>query len=137
MRFANTCDIYSTVLELAGIGRATAERDGRSLVPLLGGEAVDDWPQECVTHRLSATALLCSHRMIRWNGYKYVFYASGPDELYDLECDPWERENLVDELEYAEVLAEGRHRLGRWMRTKGDKIFRDCCVVNGVDRASL
>jgi len=136
-RFANTCDIYSTILELAGMNRQTAERDGRSLVPLLTGEPVADWPQECVTHGLSATALLCSHRMIRWGGYKYVFYASGPDELYDLEHDPWERENLAESPRYQAMLSDGRYRLATWMKAKGDRILRDYCVINGIERTSL
>jgi arylsulfatase A-like enzyme len=136
-RFANTADLYSTVLDMCDVPRQIAERDGRSLVPLVRGESRVAWPEVCVTHGLSATALLCSHRMLRWDKYKYVFYSSGTDELYDLDADPWELENLVNEKTSSSVLTECRFRLAQWMSEKGDKALRDFCVLRNIDRAEL
>ena len=44
-----------------------------------------------------------------------------PEELYDLEKDPHEINNLADDPAYAEVLAEHRAILERWVKETGDK----------------
>ncbi len=51
-----------------------------------------------------------------------MFYAPRPpEELYDLEEDPWEMNNLADEAEAKDVLAELRGILDRWVRETGDR----------------
>ena len=42
-------------------------------------------------------------------------------ELYDLEADPYELNNLAGQPELAEVLGELRRQLDRWMKQQGDK----------------
>ena len=44
-----------------------------------------------------------------------------PEELYDLENDPHEINNLADDPAYAEVLAEHRAILERWVKETDDK----------------
>jgi hypothetical protein len=60
--------------------------------------------------------------MIRWDHYKYVFNAPDWDELYDLERDPYELENVIDAQEYAEVADEGRRRLLTWTEDTQDPL---------------
>ena len=43
-----------------------------------------------------------------------------PEELYDLEADPWETRNLAAQPEHAATLRELRGRLEDWMRATGD-----------------
>ena len=47
-------------------------------------------------------------RAIRNERYKYVWNPQASDELYDLEADPHEMENLTDEAGRAAIQAELR-----------------------------
>ncbi len=54
-------------------------------------------------------------KMVRTCKWKYVHDPMGDrDELYDLENDPWEVENIVDNPSNREALAEMRLRLADW-----------------------
>lgn len=53
-------------------------------------------------------------RMIRSGQWKLVERFEGPTELYDLEADPQERENLAGVVEYAQVQAELSRTLREW-----------------------
>ncbi|WP_281367161.1 sulfatase/phosphatase domain-containing protein [Paenibacillus phytorum] len=54
-------------------------------------------------------------RMIRTRDWKYVHrYPYGPHELYDLQNDPNEDANRIDDAECQEVLEALRYRLGEW-----------------------
>ncbi len=102
----NACahvDLLPTFLEIAGLdGRATPEAadplDGRSLWPLATGAedasdtAIGEYCAEMTSHPVF---------MIRRGGLKYVHCATDPPQLYDLSCDPMERENLAEHPDYA------------------------------------
>ena len=54
-------------------------------------------------------------KMVRTREWKYVHDPMGDrDELYDLVNDPWELENIVDDLNNRAVLAEMQLRLADW-----------------------
>ena len=54
-------------------------------------------------------------KMVRTRKWKYVHDPMGDrDELYDLERDPWELENVVDDKSNREALAEMQLRLADW-----------------------
>ena len=42
--------------------------------------------------------------MIRFENYKYIFTPSDIDELYDLNNDPYELNNLIDNPKYTKIL---------------------------------
>jgi arylsulfatase A-like enzyme len=53
--------------------------------------------------------------MVRTHRWKYVHDVTGEvDELYDLDADPWELENLAAKPELIGVLAEMRQHLLDW-----------------------
>ena len=54
--------------------------------------------------------------MLRTTRYKFTRYDDGGGELYDLEKDPDELENLIDRQDYARPLAELRAQVERWER---------------------
>jgi choline-sulfatase len=60
-------------------------------------------------------------KMVRTARWKYVHDVTGEvDELYDLESDPWELENLAARPEMASVLTEMRQHLLDWLLATED-----------------
>jgi arylsulfatase A-like enzyme len=102
-RPAELLDIYPTLVELCGL----AEKDGlegHSLVPQLkDAQAARLWPA-VTTHNHDNHGV----RSERW---RYIRYADGSEELYDMRTDPNEWHNLADDPQYAEIVR--RHR--RWL----------------------
>ena len=48
-------------------------------------------------------------------------YSKRPEvEFYDLEADPYELDNLADDLQYERRISEMRRALGDWMKSQGD-----------------
>ena len=93
-------DLFSTILELAGINQSTAVPgsiaiDSRSLVPVLKNQsetaeryayseiAADENP----SNRMGATVRNTTHKLIR--------FTDNTEELYDLIADPYETTNLL------------------------------------------
>jgi N-acetylglucosamine-6-sulfatase len=98
-RLVLNADLAPTFLELAGVAPAGA-MDGRSLVPLLQGGAAG-WRGSFLIEYLRddrgyrpEVPTYCALRTGRW---KYIVYASGYRELYDLENDPSELRNVADD----------------------------------------
>ena len=111
-------DLAPTVLELAGapIGEHI---QGRSLLPLLSGSDTD-WREsvlvEFYTFENPFNHLVnMDYRAVRTDRYKYVHWVkhADGDELYDLETDPYELQNRIDDPALSEVLRELRVELRR------------------------
>ena len=116
-------DLPPTICEAAGLP-IPAQYAGRSLLPLLSGEAVADWRQEAVAVAYGAQFGLYSQRMLRDSRYKYVWNHTDVDELYDLDADPDELHNLIDHPGYADVLTDMRRRLLGHLDAMGDALVR-------------
>jgi len=89
-------DIYPTLLDLAGLP-ARDELEGLSLRPQLDDPATPRRPA-ITTHNADNHGV----RDVRW---RYIRYADGSEELYDLENDPNEWTNLAGEPEHAATKA--------------------------------
>jgi arylsulfatase A-like enzyme len=63
-----------------------------------------------------------SSRMLRERRWKYVWNPLHRDELYDLEHDPGEIINLINDDRYAHELTRLRRRLVEWMVEIGDRL---------------
>ena len=100
---AELLDIYPTLVELAGLP-ARQGLEGHSLVPQLQDAAAPRaWPA-ITTHNPGNHGV----RSARW---RYVRYADGSEELYDMRRDPREFDNLAADPQYAAVMAEHRRFL--------------------------
>ncbi len=92
-------DLAPTILALAGVAD-TLPRQGVSLVPLLGG-ATPAWRRsvllEYYSDRVFPRMLNMAYQAVRTERHKFIDYLElpGMDELYDLEADPFEMENLI------------------------------------------
>jgi len=60
--------------------------------------------------------------MCRTDSHKYIMRLYEVDELYDLEADPQELHNLIDDPRYAGILTELKDRLLRFFLETGDVV---------------
>lgn len=98
---ALTIDIAPTILDLAAASPLPGI-DGRSLVPLFGAAGTPpDWRRsfliEYTTDIVFPRTFKMGYDAVRNERYKYIRYREleGMDELYDLQQDPFELENLM------------------------------------------
>ncbi len=102
-------DIAPTLAEAAGLAMA-ADTHGRSLVPILTGEAPADEHRDFVRseyHDAVEGDDASSASMYRERRWKLVVYHGNEvGELYDLEADPTESHDLWDDPSYLAVKAE-------------------------------
>jgi arylsulfatase A-like enzyme len=117
----NALDLAATMWDVAGLPVPDGVQ-GRSLRPLLAGEAPADWRQEIVATYSGAQFGLYTQRMLRDTAWKYVWNPTDVDELYDLRVDPWELANRVDDPASAAPLADLRARLYRQLAAQGDAL---------------
>jgi arylsulfatase A-like enzyme len=142
-------DIFPTVCDLVGIA-APAWVQGKSLLPLVRGET--DVLHEQLFAEVTYHAAYEPMRAVHTPRYKYIKrfddrtapvqpnvddspsktvwhdhgWAERPIDaelLYDLIFDPNESNNLVANLRYADVLADMRGRLQRWMTETHDPLL--------------
>ncbi len=100
---AELLDIYPTLIDLAGLP-AQDGLEGHSLMAQLrDSKAPREWPA-ITTHN-------AGNHGVRSEKWRYIVYADGSEELYDMENDPQEFENLVADPKYAEVVADHRKYL--------------------------
>jgi arylsulfatase A-like enzyme len=120
-------DLAPTFLDWAG-GEAQPHRlEGRSLAPLIRGEAVPGWREAAFCdsdfslRHARRTLNLPPDRarayMVRTQKWKYVFYEEFPPQLYDLENDPRELVDLVAQGGHESVLIEMERKLFAWFRS--------------------
>jgi N-acetylglucosamine-6-sulfatase len=118
-----TIDLAPTLLELAGVVDPV-ERQGRSLVPLLRGEH-PPWRQSVLIEYWSDTVFPrirnMGYQAVRTGRYKYIDYLEleGMDEIYDLESDPYEMDNLMGSAREQELLPMLQKELARLHQETG------------------
>ncbi len=134
-----TIDILPTLTELAGVAPMPGT-DGKSFAPLLsepesghrdlvfcqGGQeralleraiSPDKRKVPCYGYKAKQVALysdvLSNQRtkMIRDYDWKYICYADGAEELYDLRQDPEERHNRSGDMQYKDTLEAYRRKM--------------------------
>ena len=114
-------DLAPTMMELAGI-EADPDLPGTSLMPLIEGrresvrdEAFAEW------HQMGR--MVTPIRMVRTDRWKYNLYLHVGEELYDMQADPAELNNLADDPAHANVKADLKARQLKHIEQTGDKFF--------------
>ncbi len=113
-------DMAPTMIELGG-GKMPARTHGRSLVPLLKGEAWQPRASFLIEHssdNVFARVRGMGYQAVRTPQWKYIQYREleGADELYDLAADPYELRNLAGEASQVETITQLRNELGALIR---------------------
>ena len=118
-KMVQNIDVAPTILDVAGL-KAPNHFHGKSIVPLLKGEEVEwrdkifyeyyweyDFPMTPTVHG------------VRTEKYKYIRYHGVWDtnELYDLENDPDEKNNLITSPEHQQIVKELADELYAWLET--------------------
>ncbi len=95
---AELLDLYPTLADLAGLP-APKDVEGHSLKPQLeNANAHREWPA-ITTHNHDNHGVRSEH-------WRYIRYADGSEELYDMRKDPNEWTNLADDASYDGIKAE-------------------------------
>ena len=112
-------DLVPTILELCG-ARPDAKLHGRSLVPLFNGAPA--WRSAILIEYFSDTVFQrirnMGYQAVRTERYKYIDYTEleGMDELYDLQADPYELNNIIATPAAQGVLTQMKAELTRLQR---------------------
>lgn len=115
-------DLPLTFLEFAKTS-FSKHVDGESLFPLLLQNEIN-WRKDlmCETHGHFTSHL---GRLIVNKRYKYIYNEGDMDELYDLEEDPFEMNNLIEDNGYSDLLIEMKARLKVWREKTNDNVARN------------
>ena len=117
-------DLAATFLDLAGAAPDDALH-GASLVPVLDG-SVTNWRDAFLVEYFSDTVFRrirnMGYQAVRTDRYKYIHYLEleGMDELYDLEADPYELDNIIDDPAAAATLAMMQDELAAVLQQSGE-----------------
>lgn len=94
--------------------------DGRDLLPLAQDPSLPADRDLLIRARRPGTAGLGYVAVRTESGWKYVRYANGALEMYDLNADPYELDNLAGREEFAAVEQDLAARLAAIERCSGD-----------------
>jgi len=113
-------DLTPTVLEWAG-AEPIPTSNVQSLVPLMVNGTLRE-PRDDVYTVRHHHGFHCEQRFIRTRRYKYAYNALDIDELYDLEADPDEMINRIDDATCAKAKTDMRERMWRHMKDLSDPL---------------
>jgi N-acetylglucosamine-6-sulfatase len=115
-RVAENVDLYPTFVRLGRAGTSPLV-DGKSLVPLLRGDAAPNWRDAALVEHHGPDGAAAAgpdaaapgsgnpstYEALRLPHAVYVEYANGSREYYDLEADPYELTNIYPRLSPEQV----------------------------------
>jgi len=117
-------DFARTFLDFAGV-EAPAEMQGRSLRPVLQGGVPDDWRTSMYYNYYEpGVHMVRPHYGVRTTRYKLMHFHHGMDawELYDLQQDPHELNNVYGDPACADVVKRLKAELKRLQDRCGDSL---------------
>jgi arylsulfatase A-like enzyme len=115
-------DIAPTILNMAGL-KQPEHMVGASFAPLMQGKKITGWRDKFFYEyywefQYPNTPSIFG---VRTERYKYIFNQGVWDanELYDLQNDPGETQNLIFDATYDSIGMALKHDLFRWLKTTG------------------
>ena len=134
-------DFAPTLLELANID-TTQKMQGESFVPILEGDTPNDWKQAMYYHYYEFPYWhhVQPHYGIRTQKYTLAHFYYNIDvwELYDLEKDPQQMNNVINDPQYASVVSELKEQLKDLMKdSKNDKSLEEFRKITDTDFGSI
>lgn len=112
-------DLAPTFLELAGI-KKPVQMQGESFVPILQGKNIP-WRNRVFYEYYWETAFPSTPTIfaVRTDRYKYIYNYGTWDtnELYDLETDPYEMNNLIRDKKYEKEGTKLKDELFNWLES--------------------
>lgn len=134
-RLVSLLDLAPTFLDIADVPIPEAYA-GQSLLDL--SDPAVEW-RDTLTAEFHGHALPYEQRMLRMEQYKLVVNIAHIDELYDLDNDPNELENLIDHAEYADVRERLYDELNQQLRARGDNALpvRDISKMSRYENVGL
>ena len=115
-------DLAPTFLDLAGIAKPK-QMQGFSFAEILGGKSIT-WQRDKVFYEYyweAAFPQTPTTFAVRTERYKYIYYNGIWDinELYDLQADPYEMNNLIRDPAYQQTGMKLRTELFNWLGQTG------------------
>ncbi len=144
-RFVEAVDVVPTILDALGLAQPTHRVEGRSLQPLLHGEAAPDWRgfvYSELDYSFKQARLLVGKGpqqarafSIRTGRWRYVYWLDAPEQLYDLQADPQEFQDLGRSASHAGVRETLRQQLLDFLaRRKHRTTVTDAFVESRTNR---
>ena len=111
-------EIMLSSLDAAGLEVPT-DLDGQSFLPAIEGRPFANGREEvyCVFDRHFTVA---NQRMVRTRTHQFTFNSTDPGELYDLQRDPYQLDNVYGDPAYYTVRQDLKRRMECYMEELGD-----------------
>lgn len=116
--FVSLADFAPTFQQVAGCTVDTS-LTGESLMPFLKGATPREWRDE-MHSQCNGVEIYYTQRSVRTATHKYIYNAVDFDELYDLENDPDEMNNVIDDPAYESVKHDLVKRMWRFAHKEQD-----------------
>jgi len=115
-------DIAPTILDLSGLAKP-AQMQGYSFLPLLAGEQVEGWRDKVYYEYYWEWSFPQTPTVfaVRTDRYKYIFNHGlwDANELYDLNNDPHEMNNLIRDPDSQPIAGQLKQALWNWLEETG------------------
>ncbi len=134
-------DLVPTFLEATGAPSAQHRLEGRSLMPLINGQTPDDWRDAVFSEidyafyaareTLDVDASKARGYMLRTERWKYVRFTDFPPQLFDLQNDPQEFQDLGQDAGYADVRQQMSDKLLERLTSRKNRVTMTDATVYG------
>jgi hypothetical protein len=129
--FVELVELLPTVSEI--IGEEILNTDGRRLVSLFEATAEadrengsistpTDWRGAVVAEYHGEPETLYTQRLIRTEQFKFVYNGPDRNQLYDLQADPHDLQNLIDHVACEEIRRDLAVQLSEWTKETDDYV---------------